>query len=158
MACSSPDTAAVPTTADAPYVCAGVPQRGTSLTLGGDVSAQETGSWLADGPAFSCTVDRSGGRVFVTYGDPTTFLSLATAGEQQDSVAIDADASGSGFLFGDSKATAMWVCGNHVLAVELLDVDTQGRDRRADARNLLVSLLPWACGDTAVPPQSDVAG
>ena len=66
-------------------------------------------------------------------------------------LAIDADASGSGFLFGDSKATAMWVCGNHVLAVELLDVDTQGRDRRADARNLLVSMLPWACGGDEVP-------
>jgi len=150
-ACTSPDTAPVPTTAADPYVCAGVPQEGTELALGGSGTAKETGSWLADGPAFSCAVTRSGGKVFVTYGDPTTFLSLDQAGQQLDAEPLTADGDGSGYVFGDSRATAMWVCGEHVLAVELIGVDVKGRDQRDDAENLLISMLPWACGDTAVP-------
>ena len=119
--------------------------------LGGDVEARQTGSWIADGPAFSCSVTRSEGKVFVTYGDPTTFLSLEQSSEQEGAEPITADSAGEGYLFGDSKPTAMWVCDDHVLAVELIDVDTDGRDGRDDAQRLLVSMLPWACDGAAVP-------
>ncbi|MBO3085525.1 hypothetical protein [Cellulomonas fengjieae] len=150
-ACTSPDTTAVPDTADGPYVCDGVPERGVELALGGASEATQTGSWTADGPAFSCSVTRDGGKVLVTYGDPSTFLPLEQAADQEGAEAIDADVDGSGYLFGDSKPTAMWVCGERVLAAELIDVDTEGRDPRADARALLTSMLPWACGDADAP-------
>jgi hypothetical protein len=151
--CSSPDTTAAPDVAEAPYACDGVPQRGVELALGGKGEPEQTGSWAGRGPAFSCIVRNGdpGPRVFVTYGDPSTFLSLEVAAEQQNAEPIEADVTGSGYVFGGSKPTAMWVCDAHVLAVELLGEETEGRDGRADAENLLLSMLPWACDGADVP-------
>lgn len=149
--CTTPDTAPVPDVADAPFVCDGVPERGMELTLGGKVTAEQTGSWRADGPAFSCAVDGGAGRVLVTYGDPTTFLSLDDASQQGGAEPLELDADGAGYLFGGAAPTAMWVCGDRVLAVETFDVDTRGREASDDARNLLASMLPWACDGEDAP-------
>ena len=51
----------------------------------------------------------------------------------------------------DRDSTAQWVCGDrYVEAYVAVDKD-QKRDSTVDARNLLTSVLPWACGDQPVP-------
>jgi len=162
-ACTSPDPSPVSPTAAAPWVCPGVPRDGSELALGGDVTAETSGRWAAEGPGFFCTVkreDSSDGTILVMQGPVGSFasagataeLQLAAIKREEGAEPIDADATGEGYAFGAGvKPTAAWVCGERVFTVELVSVDVEGRDGVADAENLLVSMLPWACGDEEAP-------
>lgn len=163
-ACTGPDLEEVPTEAAEPFVCAGVPAEGVTLLLGADAArARTSGHWGDDGIGFDCVVElESGdpGRVMVISGDVGIAFGSGDATEaleefsaQGDAAAIDADAAGGGYVYGsgEESATAAWVCDSRVLSVEAFDVDVEGRELRADVENLLVSMLPWACGDEEAP-------
>ena len=165
-ACTSPDLSPVPADAEPPYVCDGVPQQSVELILGGesvDVSTQ--GRWGADGAGFDCVVETGdgAGRVMVIEAAPpsailaaadaaTTLQMLADQGESEP---LDLDVPGAGYVYGPDSPTAVWVCDERVLSVELIAVGTQGRDLRADATALLTSMLPWACGGEDAPESTD---
>jgi len=157
-ACSGPSTDPVPTTASSPYVCTGVQQEGADLALGGSsTSDRQRGTWGDDPVGFNCQVDGPSGSILVnekpvaagsTWGSNGPDV-LVTLKRQGLAAPIDATQPGAGYMFGDGSAG--WVCGERFLLIQILDADTKGRDARADAGNLLVSMLPWTCGDAEVP-------
>ena len=158
-ACGSPDDSPVPTTAAAPWACAGVPQDGVDLILGASATATTHGRWSDESGSFTCTAKHEGSGTVLVIQDPVGgFIGGVDAKSQLEAISrepdaepIDADATGSGYVVGSTKPAAAWVCGERVLSVELINVDTEGRDGRDDATNLLVSMLPWACDGEAVP-------
>ena len=156
--CSGPSTDPVPTTASSPYVCTGVQQDGADLALGGaSTSDRQRGTWGDDPVGFSCEVNGPSGSILVSEepaGAASTWGSngaevLASLKKQGAAAAITADQPGAGYTFGDGSAG--WVCGERFLLVQILDADTKGRDPKVDAGNLVVSMLPWTCGDAEVP-------
>lgn len=165
-ACGGPDLDAVPTKAVEPFVCAGVPAGATALLLGGEVTQKRTsGRWGDGGIGFDCVVELASGdpgRVMVISGDVgiafgtgDAATALADFSRQADAESIDADAKGGGYVYGRaSNATAAWVCASRVLSVEAFDADVEGRNARSDAENLLVSMLPWACGGDEAPDRT----
>lgn len=164
--CSGPDLSAVPTEATAPFVCDGVPEAGTALLLGGKVAQKQThGRWGDDGAGFDCVIElESGGagrvmviagEVGVVFGATDEASSVEEFSKQGNATAIDADATGGGYVYGSgANLTAAWACGGRVVSVEIFDADVKSRDGRADAGNLLVSMLPWACGGQDPPKQT----
>ena len=165
-ACSGRDTSTpVPTGAAAPFVCDGVPGRAAELILGGDVAAKRRyGQWgLKDG-GFQCDVVRAGtnnGVVMVEEWDVGTLLgvspedALRQFATEAAAEPVSASTRGAGYVIGTAKSgSAKWVCGERVLVVDLVSVGNEGRDQRADAQALLVSMLPWACGGEKPPAQT----
>ena len=164
--CAGPDLSPVPSQAAAPFVCDGVPLAGAELTLGGPVEANRiVESWGDDGAGFRCSlVLKSGepGLILVSDEDlrgvsPTTGEQgqLALLALQGDAQPIHADVDGAGYVFGvDSSPVAAWICHGRYITVNLERVEVEGRSQRADAQALLVSMLPWACGDQKVPART----
>lgn len=161
------DLTPVPTVAEEPFVCDGVQQAGAELILGGPVAAiHASGSWGVESGEwtgnkwFGCLIElETGGDPNIQIDSvppdgagvwgtdpPTIRRSLST---QPDAHEIVADAPGDGFTFGDGAAG--WVCADSFTLVVLDDVEATGRDRTADARSLLISMLPWACGGADAP-------
>jgi len=163
--CAGTDTAAVPTEAGGAFVCDGVPSRGAELILGGAVvETRHHGQWGLDARGFQCAVTReSGGSGLITIEEWDVGTRLGTDSEgaleliagQAGATPIDAQVDGAGYVSGaKDEGSATWVCGARMLAVDLQSVTTAGRDQRADAEALLVSMLPWACGDAEAPPRT----
>lgn len=164
--CAGPDLSPVPTQAAAPFVCDGVPQAGMALTLGVPVKAtQDVGAWGDKSRGFYCAVKRQDGvRGAVLVADEDLRDVAPTHGEegqratlksQANPAPIDADADGWGYVVGTgNEPTAAWVCNGRYITVDLVSVDVEGRDPRADAQALLVSMLPWSCGDQKVPART----
>jgi len=160
--CSRPDTSPVPTTAASPYVCDGVPQEGAALALGGKASVQsQAGSWTTDRPNFVCILDGSGDRGLqvdvVESGriGATDQEALEEIRRTNDVDPIEADGPGAGFVTKPGAGTtAHWVCDGRYLQVSLDGDPVKGRDGDQDVENLLVSMLPWACGGEDVPAAS----
>lgn len=166
-ACTGPSTDAVPTTAEGPWICDGVPRTGVELLLGGDAEVTSTGGeWGDDTEGFSCIVEHPGGGSVIVSEEPTAFETfnasqdadvLGVLSEQAGATAIDADAPGAGYAY-DYPAAA-WVCdGRLLLVTEGQDFDVDGRDVRDDLANLVVSMLPWACDGASVPEAEPVEG
>jgi hypothetical protein len=164
--CARPDLSPVPSQAAAPFVCDGVPLAGAELTLGGPVEANRmVGTWGRADSMFTCSVVRKAdvkGLILVSDEDlrgvsPTTGEQgqLALLALQGDAQPIHADAVGAGYVFGiEPSGAAAWVCHGRYIKVWLARVEVEGRSQRADAQALLVSMLPWACGDQKVPAQT----
>jgi len=160
--CSGPDTTAVPTEGAAPFVCDGVSARGVELALGGAAVAERTeGSW-AEGERFSCAVTREqgSGTIMVTsmpvdqsgtWGSDENSIQ-STLASQGGAERITSGGDGIGYVF--AQGSAGWVCSGRLTLVVLDDMSTAKRDQRADARALLVSMLPWACGGEKVPART----
>lgn len=166
VGCAGPDRTPVPTEASGDMACDGVPRAGVELVLGGPVVVQrDHGQWGAEESGFQCDVVAAGGGtalvaveewdVRTRYGGSDESV-VDLLGAQGGAEAIEAAAPGAGFVTGGdgADASAGWVCGGRVLTVALLGVTTAGRDQRADAERLLVSMLPWACGDEDAPPRT----
>ena len=168
VACSGRDTTTpVPTEAAAPFMCDGVPALGVELLTGApDAEVTQEGQWGSDERNFYCTVtvEQEPGlfrgltvteqRVAVSiFGDAATAEEelRATSGQ-----VIDADESGVGAVYGSTEGTltAAWACGERVLWVEVQGVFDDGRAAEEDLSNLLVSMLPWVCGDDDVPART----
>lgn len=163
--CSEPDKSAVPTEAKDPFVCAGVPAGAAELILGGGVVKHSSfGEWGLKDEGFQCAVGRDdGGSELIQVqewaiatklgGNADDALSLFAA--EADATKIDAGSDGAGYVAGTSESgSASWACGERMLTVDLIRVETEGRDQRADAQALLVSMLPWACGGERAPAQT----
>ena len=164
--CSGPDaTTPVPTEATDPYVCTGVPERSLELMLGGAVmSTREYGTWGLEGRGFMCDIARVGdgrGVVLIEEWDVGTKQgiepeqALEMFALERDAASITAEAPGAGYAIGDEESgSAKWVCGERMLVVSTSGVRDFGRDQRADAEALLVSMLPWACDGEEVPERT----
>lgn len=166
-ACTGPSTDPVPTTADGPWVCDGVPRAGVELLLGGDGEVTSTGGeWGDDVDGFSCIVEHPGGGSVIVSEEPTAWERfnasedenvLGVLSEQGGAEPIEADAPGAGYVY--DRPGAAWVCDGRLLFVsEGQDIDVDGRDVRDDLSNLLVSMLPWACDGASVPAAEPVEG
>jgi len=163
--CTSPDTSPVPTTAESPYVCDGVPLEGAELTLAGEASVDtQSGSWSSDGPNrpnFLCILSGSGDRSLqidvVESGRiaPTDEKALEVIEKTNDAEPIEADGPGAGYVTKPGAGTvAHWVCDGRYIKVSFDGDAVKGRDGNQDVENLLVSMLPWACGGDEVPEAS----
>lgn len=127
------------------------------------------GRWGADSLYFSCTVVRSGDAkksALVTMVPTQTFPgpadqdeAIAALATSYGGDAITADADGAGYVREGDHPAAAWICHGMTTRVELQGVDVEGRDAVTDARSLLVSTLPWACGsETARVPTTREVG
>lgn len=155
--CSGASLEPVPTTATGDFVCDGVAREGVELILGGRVASVEpSNTW--DDESFLCFVGGEKARVsvsatptmFATWGGGTDEGVLERASEWMGAVPFEAEgAVGAGSRDPDG---ALWVCGGRLLRVDLSGRLVEGRDASLDAANLLVSMLPWACGDEEPPP------
>jgi len=157
-----PDQAPVPTQAGAPFVCDGVPLKAIELILGGEVMLRRPGGkWDDQVQGFSCSVSPRNGDGIVMVTATSIGLSgwgrnkqevLQTLAAQPNATPIEAEGEGAGYLSGGGNAG--WVCGDRFILVEISAVHAKGRDKRADAQALLVSMLPWACNGEPVPKQT----
>ena len=147
------------------WLCPGVSEDSVILITGESPDVEV--STDADGSMFRCrAVGRTGtesdpGIVHVRWGDLTEANRNDYMGDESvraqfpDHVWTVPGAQGDGAwaVNGDDNATAQWVCAERYIEVYVaLKRDDEGvRDPAADARNLLVSILPWGCGDVPVP-------
>ncbi|WP_273653299.1 hypothetical protein [Cellulomonas fimi] len=156
--CSTPDDSPVPTLAEAPWICPGVPQTGVELALGGPAEVETTNSWEPGlGHAtFQCFAERGDdARLMVTYGGPGSGPSPQDVRTGRGAVPISADADGEGWAeHAEGSSVATWQCGDNILRVGLVG-PVDGRDGLTDVSNLLVSMLPWACEGEEVPALPD---
>lgn len=160
--CSDQAPEPVSTVAAEPYVCDGVPSDGVRSLLGGEVEVEPEGAWGADGIGFGCTIrpaDGDGPTLMVIERGPGLFVGrgqdeqeeLEQLMAQGDADPIEADVTGGGVVAGGrTDISAVWVCGERELSVELLR-HPDAHDRREDVERLLISMLPWACGGADVP-------
>lgn len=158
--CSGPDLSPVPTTATAPYACDGVPRTSAELITGEPVTADVSNhNWGDDQQPFLCSLVSEHGLVQVeeapveqdSWG-PTEASVIAAMQATTDDPPLQLDAPGTGYTWGGH--TAGWVCNGRVITVAIGD-SVSGRDRLADATNLLASMLPWACNGEDVPEATD---
>ena len=167
--CTPAEVVPVPTSASEPFVCDGVPARAIELVLDiprADFDVRQSGAW--DGAVFTCEVAAGPGEaapaVSVTLlpwaGGPYGSLAAATRAfalvEAPGRPLEVVGGSGSGMAqpIGEESAQAVWACADVYLEAELRRVAEPGRDAIDDAANLVVSMLPWACGDQEVPRAS----
>jgi len=153
---TAPDLSPVPQVAQGPYLCAGVPQDGAELILGGPVEVtRDEGEWSSDDDSFRCALERGGGMITVDESpissgpipDPQMFLEeyrSSTVAEE-----FEADAPGHGF-YTQHPSSAEWLCGERYLTVTISGT-AAGRDKKADVISYLTSMLPWGCGDQEPP-------
>lgn len=159
--CSKPDTRPVPVTAEPPYACDGVPRSSAELLMGGSISVDQIGGW--DGSTMACGIHaaRGGESSLTVFWDSMRGHRGEEAyadrfGGFEGAEPIIASAPGSGHVKAlDDGAIAWWVCEGTVVTVGPDLVDVKGRDLLADTRNLLVSILPWACDGQPVPLADD---
>ena len=94
----------------------------------------------------SMPVDQGG-----TWGSDENSIQ-STLASQGGAERITSDGDGIGYVF--AQGSAGWVCSGRFTLVVLDDVSTAKRAPRADARALVVSMLPWACGGEKVPART----
>lgn len=171
--CSPLDGEPVPAEQTAgPWMCDGVSRVSVERIVGNPSVPMQSGDWrtLKD-TGFECRVDSPHGAVDIIV---TPFSEEEAGAASAEAVAqwqaadgepiVDESGSpGQGYLTGEpgQVVTAGWVCTTRKLEVVLSDVWLDDRrDQRADARNLLVSVLPFACAMRQVPDvdYTDVPG
>lgn len=164
---SGPEVAAIPSVVPADsesWVCPGVPAKSVMLVTGDDpvvsaASDPDYGWWACS--ASTTTLDQGlGSLVIVRWGLIDEGSSYKYMGDESARVRFPenvwtlpgVEGSGSWASNGsDSDSTAQWVCGDRYVEAYVAVDKGQKRDSIADARNLLTSVLPWACGDRPVP-------
>lgn len=162
--CSPLDAEPVPTAqTGGPWMCDGVSRWSVERIVGNPSVPSQAGDWRTlRETGFSCLVDSPHGTVDIII---TPFAEEEAAAKAADAVArwqaadgeriVDPEGSpGQGYLMGEpgQVVTAAWACTDRTLEVILSDVWLDdARDQRADARNLLVSIVPYACAMRQVP-------
>lgn len=161
---SQPETmpSQVPTDSTA-WICPGVPAHSVEVVTGKNPEVKTVGDpyseiWFCRSQ--KVRADHTGPIVRVEWGVIYEGNSYKYTGEESARVRFPeniwtlpgVEGSGSWATNGaDRDSTAQWVCGDrYVEAYVAVDKD-QKRDSTVDARNLLTSVLPWACGDQPVP-------
>ena len=159
--CTGPEPVPVPRTADAPWLCSGVPLESIELALGGaeldDGGGQGALGWRDE--QFTCSAEADESSIIVSqepvlsspFGSTEDDV-VATLQESSAAQRIDADAPGRGYLTRVDDPVAVWVCTDFVTRVSFTGTEPDGRTWSEDAVNLLVSMLPWACGEEPPPP------
>jgi len=151
----------VPTTAEAPFVCDGVPLTGLQRLTGiRDLTVEDdtSGPWDEH---FTCHV-YDGDRlvVWVLYMS-TEWLGYGSLEDQiteartrHGALQIVADAPGAGYVeVRDKEMMARWVCEDNT-RTDVTVYATGGADMEEDLARYMVSILPWACGDAEAPPRT----
>ena len=160
------DGTPVPTTAAEPFLCTGVPREGVELLSGvSDLRVSEgAGAWDDSAWSFACfvsTADDDG--VVSVDSEPAVWHGFETAEdylaqfEGSDTwVPIDGTGPGGGYAGRPSEdlVEAQWACGERRIRVTAFTVAGGGRDPVEDVSRLMVSMLPWACGDQDAPPRT----
>ena len=162
---SQPETmpSQVPTDSTA-WICPGVPAHSVEVVTGKNPEVKTSGDpysrrWRCH--AQNTRINHGAGPIAeVNWGVIYEGNSYKYTGEESARVRFPeniwtlpgVEGSGSWATNGaDRDSTAQWVCGDrYVEAYVAVDKD-QKRDSTVDARNLLTSVLPWACGDQPVP-------
>ena len=145
------------------WICPGVPAASVMRVTGDDpvveaASDPDYGWWSWPPPT---TLDQGlGSLVIVRWGLIDESNSYEFIGYESIRVRFPenvwtlpgVEGSGSWSSAGsDSDSTAQWVCGDRYVEAVVSSTKERKRDSIADARNLLTSVLPWACGDRPVP-------
>lgn len=126
--------------------------------MGGSVTVTQAGGW--EGPTtMVCTIHRArGGESSMTVTWDSTKGSrggeeiAAAVGGLEGAERISSTAPGAGSVKErEDGAIAWWVCGSTIVIVRPGLVHVEGRNLVDDTRNLLVSILPWACDGEPVP-------
>lgn len=158
----------VPTTAETPFGCPGVPLRGAELMSGAEeLSATDgSGRWGDDSGGFYCRLDDSDDDAGIHVQEmPLSHAFTGTAESVVDTMRrnagaqrIDSDEPGQGYVWpsgerssGGMVVNAWWVCDGRILQIDLYTRDFEGRDFLADLSRYVSSMLPWVCGDGDVP-------
>ena len=154
---------AVPTDTTS-WICPGVPTDSVTIITGDTPEISTAGDpygriWICR--VQTTTLDKGvGSSVSIHWGLLTEGNSYKYTGEESSRVRFPENIwtlpgiEGSGAWATTSlDSTAQWVCGDHYVEVQVFEKKKQRerRDMNADARNLLTSVLPWACGDQPVP-------
>ena len=147
----------VPTTAEAPFVCDGVPLTGLQRLTGiRDLTVEDdtAGPWDED---FLCHV-YDGDHVVLWVSHelligqiPALEEQLARVRTRSGALQIVADAPGAGYVVSRRDETfARWLCPNW-WRTDVTVYATGGPDMEEDLARYMVSILPWACGDEDAP-------
>lgn len=159
--CVGPSTDPVPTTAEAPFLCDGVPREGVELMTGlAEPEAEQAGDRSDPEARRGCAVRDDDGETVLNVswrtidglgvGSPEEYLE--TLAGDENATPIEADASGGGYVIGPQDQPAgYWVCDDsRWLLVELFD-GADGRDGFDDVARFVESVLPWTCGGEDFP-------
>lgn len=163
--CTNGSDEPVPTTAQEPFVCDGVPLEGARLITGESGIERESsgGSWNDMTDPIVCNLQTADGPGVLTVSqepldwagasDAETYLK--TLAEKQDARQITAEADGGGYAYpeGDDIASAQWACHDYRLTVTAYRLAGGDRDPLTDVSRYLTSMLPWACGGQDAPPR-----
>lgn len=125
--------------------------------MGGSITADQVGGW--DGSTMACGIHLVGGgasSLTVVWdgmrGHRGEEAYADSFGGFDDAMPITSTAPGSGHVKArEDGAIAWWVCGDTVVTVRPASVEINGRDLLEDSRNLLLSMLPWACDGVPAP-------
>ena len=162
---SQPETmpSQVPTDSTA-WICPGVPAHSATLIAGDTPEISTAGDPY--GRMWICSVETTtlskgvGPNIRVEWGVIYEGNSYKYTGEESARVRFPeniwtrpgVEGSGSWATNGaDRDSTAQWVCGDRYVEAYVAVNKDQKRDSTVDARNLLTSVLPWACGDQPAP-------
>ena len=162
---SQPETmpSQVPTDSTA-WICPGVPAHSVEVVTGKNPEVKTSGDpygrmWACH--AQNTRINHGAGPIAeVNWGVIYEGNSYKYTGEESARVRFPeniwtlpgVEGSGSWATNGaDRDSTAQWVCGDRYVEAYVAVNKDQKRDSTVDARNLLTSVLPWACGDQPVP-------
>ena len=162
---SQPETmpSQVPTDSTA-WICPGVPAHSVEVVTGKNPEVKTSGDpysrrWRCH--AQNTRINHGAGPIAeVNWGVIYEGNSYKYTGEESARVRFPeniwtlpgVEGSGSWATNGaDRDSTAQWVCGDRYVEAYVAVNKDQKRDSTVDARNLLTSVLPWACGDQPVP-------
>lgn len=160
-------TTPVPLEAKAPFLCTGVPREGVELLSGArSLQVSEgTGGWGAEEDSFACFVrvsDADEGVISVTR-EPLDWHGSASAQEYLEQfegtalwTPIDGEGPGAGYAAQETpgSATAQWICGDDRVIVNAFMLAGGDRDPVEDVGRLMLSMLPWACGEAEAPERT----
>lgn len=161
--CTTGSTEPVPTLAEEPFVCDGVPLDGIRLMTGTDEIERESsgGTWGDVTDPVVCNVRTADGSGLVTVSqEPLEWFGVGDAEAYLEEVAgrqgaqrIEAEATGGGYAYpeGEETVSAQWACGEQRVALTVYRLAGGDRDPLTDVSRYLTSMLPWACDGADAP-------
>lgn len=152
----------VPTTAEVPVLCDGVPLRGLELMTGTEELAYDGDAVHPWDDDFLCSAAAPDGPSVSVSHQNTAGLGVGSVDEQIDelrahegAVSIDSEAAGAGYVIADgSQPYARWICQDGTRTEVRLSATPAGRHVTEDLSRYLTSILPWACRDADVPTRT----
>jgi len=154
----------VRTAAASPYACAGVPLEGLEtlarmpLKVAPAHSSDDWANSQWGRSGLLCDLEGSGGYASVYFSPDASVNSQDFFALNPGVHRIESDQPGvGGWLESDGGLVARWWCGPELRRATIVRVYPTGEppfDGDGLAR-YMISLMPWACGDTPVPPATD---